>query len=288
MTWKFRFFLIILIPVASFSQSPEEDKVKLKSALDWLDSKLNYIYYDNVGEQWWNNTFYVNENNEVTIKHIVSKRPNTANIKDKTYTIRRFRIQDINPNSLKITDIKETRGRIVKGQMLELRTYSFQEAIHKTINNRRASSTSFLFLSFPESLIDSVSNYAEIVKSKLHEAITASTQIYASDHETDSKTIINILNGSFKSVGGAEWKATKVSQYVLKVEYKDERLEYFGYDPNEKNFYLINISDKGVIEKRFLLGSERQIKISSDNTNETFTFETPNSFVYNGETYFRE
>lgn len=285
---QLRIFVFILFPFISYAQTPGEDEIKLKAAMDWLDNKLNYIYYDNVGEQWWSNTFYANESAEVTIKHIASKRPNTANIKDKTYTIRRFRIQDINPKSLKITQIDESKGRIVKGQMLELRTFGFQDAIHKTINNRRASSTSFLFLSFPETLIDSLSNYAEIVKQKFEKAILASTQIYPVDFESDVMNVLDILTGSFETDEGKSLSTERLNKHVIKFEYEDNRIEYFGYDPTQIHFYHLSINEQGLKQQNFKFTDGNQLKLIDENSQIKVLIQTTNSFQFYGDVYFRQ
>lgn len=284
---RIRFLVLLLIPVLAFAQSPEEDEVKLKSALDWLESKLNYLYYDNSDGRWWTNTFYVNENNEVTIKHIVSDRPNTANIRDKTYTIRRFQIQDINPRSLKITDIEESRGRVVKGQMLELRTYGFQDLIHKSINNRRASSTSFLFLSFPESLIDSLSNYAEVVKSKFEEAILASTQLYAAGDESDIQSVFEVLAGEYKSINGNMWNARSVKDNVLKVDRDNGLIEYLGFDSIVMKFYYLSISSQGMQRQNLDFKESNRLWLSNEDGLEIH-IDTPNSFTFGGVEFFRQ
>lgn len=286
MKLRISYLLLFLSPLISAGQV-EDDKVKLQSALDWLDSKLNYIYYDSKGEQWWTNTFYANGEGEITIKHIVSKRPNTANIKNKTYTVRRFQIEDINPRSLKINQIEESSGRIVKGQMLELRTYGFSESIHKVINNRRASSTSFLFLSFPENLIDSLSNYAEVVKQKLEEAISASTQLYSTNSEDDIATVLSVLEGKFQSEVG-HWTSERVFSNTLKLDRGNQTIEYFGYDPNEKHFYLLTLSQQGLKKQVFRLNSDQQIKLIDPETEQSILIETPNSFNLNGQVYFRQ
>ncbi len=287
MIQRARLLILLIAPLLTFAQSPEEDLVRTKAALDWLESKLNYLYYDNASDRWWKNTFYANEKNEITIKHIVSDRPNTANIRDKTYTIRKFRIEDINPKSLKITDIKESRGRVVKGQMLELRTYGFQDLIHKSINNRRASSTSFLFLSFPETLVDSLSNYAEIVKEKLEEAILASIQIYPKNDDSDIATILKVLSGDHKTEDGKQWKAESVESNILKIDRGNRLIEYFGYDPSAQSFYMISISNGGVKKQNLLFESNDRLKISSKE-GVSIVVDTPNSFIINDEAYFRQ
>ena len=281
------FVLLFLIPIISYGQTPEEDEVIFQSAVDWLDSKLNYIYYDEVGEKWWNNTFYINDKKEVTIKHIASSKPNTANIQNKTYTIRSFRIQDINPQSLKVSKIKETKGRLVKGDMLELRTFGFQDLIHKTINKRRGSSTSFLFLSFPEILNDSLANYAEIVKQKFEEAIMASTRIYPSGDDADRDQIFSILNGSFETAEGQQWKASEAKKNVLKIETGDDPIQYFGFDERKKQFYLLEIGDSGFDYIYFQLNNESILSLSSDST-AIFQFSTLNSFKYKGQEFHRK
>lgn len=281
------FVLFFLIPIISFGQAPDEDEVIFQSAVDWLDSKLNYIYYDEVGEKWWNNTFYINDKKEVTIKHIASSRPNTANIQNKTYTIRSFRIQDINPQSLKVTKIKETKGRLVKGDMLELRTFAFQDLIHKTINKRRGSSTSFLFLSFPEVLNDSLANYAQIVKQKFEEAIIASTRVYPRGDDTDKDQILSILNGSYGTNDGLSWEASEVRKNVLKIESIEETIQYFGFDEAKNQFYLLNISDSGFEYEYFQLNNESTLSLSSDSTT-IFQFNTQNSFKYKDQEFFRK
>lgn len=280
--------LFLAVPIISFSQTSEEDEVRFKAAVDWLDSKLNYIYHDNSSNKWWNNTFYINDKKEVTIKHIASNRVNTANIKDKTYTIRTFQIQEINPKSLKIVDIEESRGRLVKGQMLELRTFSFKEAIHKSINNRRASSTSFLFLSFPETLIDTVSNYAEIVKQKFEEAILASTQLYASHDQSDIKTTMNALTGNFQSDDGKTWITENVQSNVLSLKRENGMIEYFGYDPNDEKFYLISLSDQGAKKQLFELDDGPKLNLSTQEGSEKIYIKTNNSFSIGGKDYFRQ
>ena len=280
------FALFFLIPIISYGQTPEEDEVIFQSAVDWLDSKLNYIYYDEVGEKWWNNTFYINDKKEVTIKHIASSRPNTANIQNKTYTIRSFKIQDIDPQSLKVTKIKETKGRLVKGDMLELRTFGFQDLIHKTINKRRGSSTSFLFLSFPEIMNDSLANYAEIVKQKFEEAILASTRIYPGRDDTDKEKIFSTLNGSYETVDGQQWKSSRVNSNVLRIETAKDTIQYFGFDEDKNQFYLLEITDSGFNYEYFQMNNESSLSLSSDST--TFQFITLNTFKYNSQEFFRK
>ncbi|MEO9871112.1 hypothetical protein [Ekhidna sp.] len=286
MTLRIIIFLVFITPLFCHSQSSSEDDVNFNAAIDWLDSKLNYIYYDEVNAKWWKNTFYVNEKKEVTIKHISSDKPNTANIKDKNYTVRRFNIEDINPRNLTISEIKDSRGRIVKGKMLEIRTFEFQESINKTINNRKGSSTSFLYFSFPEFLNDSLINYAEVVKEKLETAIVASTKIYSKNEEEDISTVLNALSGSFKSEKGDLWETELFQANVLKLERGNEKEEYFGYSPQKKEFYIISIHSGGFDTEIFSFSNGHKIILKGENYN--FSLETRNSFQLGSIKFFRQ
>lgn len=280
-------FFACLFSLDSLGQTPEEDEVKFQSAVDWLDSKLSYLYYDEVGEKWWNNTFYVNDKKEITIKHISSSKPNTANIRSKTYTIRTFKIQDINPKSLKIKEVKETKGRIVKGKMLELRTYGFQDLIHKTINNRPATSTSFLFLSFPTTLTDSISDYAEIAKRKFEQAILSSTQLYPSGSEDDIEIIFDVLTGSFETDNGEVWEAEEIKPNVLKIDRGTNSIEYFGLDEVNQQFYLLDITSDGIKKQSFQMKNSNKLSLEQ-NGETSFQFHTLHSFSYMDTRYFRK
>lgn len=278
---------VYLFASAAIAQSLEEDEIQFRSAIDWLDSKLNYTYYDDASEKWWSNTFYMNNDKEITIKHIASDKPNSANIRNKTYTIRTFQIQDINPRSLKIIDVPKTKGRLVKGKMLELRTYGFQDLIHKTINNRRGSSTSFLFLSFPKILNDSISNYSAIVKQKLEQAILISTKVYPKRDATDIDTIFRVLEGRFKSDDNQVWIGQQVKAGVLKIDQGFNRIEYFGFDQDKQQFYLLEVTSKGLQTQLFDINSESNLTLNYSEEN-VFTFHTLHSFSFKGTRFFRQ
>ena len=278
--------LIYVVASFLFGQNKANDDVIFQSATDWLDNKLNYVYYDEVNGKWWTNTFYINENKYVTIKHISSEKRNTANIRDKVYTIRSFQLEDINPKSLKIKEVEKTQGRIVKGKMLELRTFGFQELIHKTINNRRGSSTSYLFLSFPEVLTDSISDYAEIVRNKLEVAINASTRLYPADGN-DVETIFSILTGGFESDNGKDWIGTLTQENVVKIENEKEKILYIGYDRKREQFYTVEITSEEMKTQYLTLEAKDQyrLKLGEETVMEFYSL---HSFSYRNQDYFRK
>ncbi|MEO1255062.1 MAG: hypothetical protein AAFY41_09280 [Bacteroidota bacterium] len=279
---------VFIIYSSGYAQMSEDDKVTYQAAVDWLDTKLNYVYYDDVSGKWWNNTFYINDEKEVTVKHISSEKPNTANIRSKNYSIRTFKLTDINPYTIKITNEEDSKGRIVKGKTLEIRTFGNVKSIHKKINNRRGSSTSFLFFSFPEFLNDSLANYASIVKSKLYEAIIASTQVYSSSLEENVKTVLKTLNGTFKGEDGSEWKTEQIFPNTLKISNTTNNRSFFGFDSIEGLFYYTNISEKGITTIRYQLVESEKINLKEIGGSSEILIETLNSFNKNGINYFRQ
>ena len=281
--------LISLTATRIFAQSPAEDKVRFNSAVDWLNTKLDYLYYDNNNGNWWNNSFYMNESREVTIKQISSKTPQTAKIKNKNYTIRKFRIEDINPYTIQIKEVDESMGRFVKGQLLEIHTFSDKKNIHKTINNRKATSTSFLHLSFPTSLTDTLVNYPQLVKEKLYEAVISTTMVYASNPDGNKQTIMEIMEGSFqRETDNKAWVSERVFENIFKIE-QENAYAFFGYDTGRDQFYLNRVSSEGVATDFFRLKDGIHLILeSTTDPDYTIFFETKNSFQLNGDWYFRK
>lgn len=282
--------IVLLLPLLSFSQSAEDDEITFHSAVDWLDQKLNYIYYDNVAQKWWLNKFYVNEEKEVTVKNIFTSKPRSANIKEKVYLIRKFKITDINPYQMTITKIATNQGRIVKGKMLELRTFSNKKSVHKTVNARRGSDVSFLQISFPTFMTDSIADYAELVRVKLKEAIIASTKVYASPEVAGNKSkIFQIFDGNFQSEEGLKLSASAKFENVVNVRLQEGTENYFGFNPSSNLFYLTSVSNEGVVTKQYELvpGSILMLQNPMQKT-DVIAFETLNTIRLNGTIFYRE
>lgn len=281
------FIFFTSISTLLFSQSTAEDSVRYNSAIDWLNNKLNYEYYDGESGKWWKNTFYINEKGIVTLKHISSSKRNTANIKDKSYVIRTFRLEDLNPATFKVSTVDKSQGRITKGQMLELRTFGSKKVIGKSINNKKGSSTSYLNLSFPTGLSDSSLNTATLVKEQLTYAIEAKTKIYASKDESDVEKIFLALTGQFENQKGTKWFAKSEMPHVLKVEYQNDDIKYLGYQTNSNGLYFLEISNDGMNKIDLEIKTDSTL-ILSDKNKPFIELLTKNSFRINGEELFRK
>ncbi len=283
-------YLILLIPgFVSIAQTPADNEINYQAAIKWLDRKLNYNYYDPINSNWWINTFYVNENKEITIKNISTNNPRSANIQEKVYTIRKFKLQDINPNNIVITDINENQGRIVKGRLMQLHTFSNQKKIAKTIDGRRASNASFVLISFPESM-NSITDYHELIKENLIKAIESSTKVYHSEDDIESKTqIFNMLPGNFKSDEGQSLSNSVHYANLIALAIEEDADNYFGFQEKTGFYFLLRLSGNGVVIKNYRLITADKITLQNvEDSNDLITIETLNSFRMNGDTYHRE
>lgn len=284
------FLPLLFLPLLSIGQSAEDDEITFRASIDWLDRKLNYIYYDVDAQKWWLNKFYVNEGKEVTIKNIFTDKPRSANIKEKVYLIRKFQIQDINPFRLEISDVHHNQGRIVKGKLLEMHTFGNKRIVHKTVDGRRGSDVSFVQISFPKFLTDSIADYADLVKAKLREAIIASTKVYPTgDFSTDRNRIMDIMVGEFKDEEGNELIIKKEMTNVLTVKGNDSSFSHFGYDPNKDQYYYSTVSSEGIVVNYYnLINNFKLLLQNIDNKGDVIEFETFHSFRFGGKTYYRK
>ncbi len=287
---KYLVTLLTLIPALSFAQSAEDDEITFQAAIDWLDRKLNYIYFDDVAQKWWLNKFYINDKKEVTVKNIFTDKPRSANIKEKVYLIRTFQLEDINPYQMSIVDIETNQGRIAKGKLLELHTFEHKNSIRKTIDGRRASNTSFVQISFPTILTDSIPEYADIVRSKLAEAIIASTKIYkVPGLEENKEKIFEILDGRFQTDGGEKLEATKRFENVVKMNFGDETEDFFGFDNSTNTFFVTTISLGSTRTNTYTLLPGNKLSLqNTEKKSDLIEFETVNSVRINGKVYYRE
>ncbi|MEP5612255.1 MAG: hypothetical protein ABJP45_08395 [Cyclobacteriaceae bacterium] len=283
------YLLIILSPVLSFSQPNEQDELVFRSAVDWLNRKLEYIYHDEVSQKWWLNRFFVNEEKEVTIKNTHTANPRSVSIKEKIFHTRNFKIEDVNPYQISMRKIERNQGRIVKGTLIELKTVENRKNIHHKINDRRGTDVSFVQISLPSFMTDSIPDFAESVRTKLKEAIIAATKVYASSSLIENKNkIFAILEGSYTNDLGDEMQGTKRFDNVVSLGGGTSE-NYFVYTPSDNLFYITSLSSQGVTFKKYrLIQNEKIVLQNIEIEDDLITFETINSFTFNGQLYYRK
>lgn len=281
--------LIVLLPALCYSQPNEQDELVFESAVEWLNRKLNYIYHDGTAQKWWVNSFFVNDQKEVTFKNVYTSNPRSVTIHEKVYHARIFKMSDINPYQISIRDIPKNQGRIVKGKLLELKTVDLEKNIRHTINERTGTPVSFVQISFPTIMIDSISDYAEIVKNKFQEAIIAATKVYATNNFIQNKQrMIKIMTGSFMSEDGMEMESSKRFDNVLSISITDSE-NYLVFNPSDNLFYLTNISNNGVSFETFsMVENEKILLQNTKNPDDIISIETENSFMFRGKLFYKK
>lgn len=284
-----KFFCLSLLfsSFLSWSQPNESDELAFTLASEWLNKKLNYIYHDGAAQKWWVNRFTINDKKEVTIKNILTANPRSASIQEKTFHTRTFKVEDINPYLLNIREIEKNQGRVVKGKLLELKTYGNRKSVHHRINNLRGTDVSFVQISFPSFMLDSISDYAETVQLKFREAIIAATKVYATeDFESNKSKLFEILDGSFESEDGSSLQIVRRFDNVLAI--KEENSDNFLYfNPSNNQFEFTSVTSDGVASSNYQLIDEERITLKNTQSEDTITIETISSFWFAGRLYYR-
>ena len=196
------------------AQTKYEDSLRLESTIDWLEEKLTYNYYNESDEEWWINRFTFNKGSKsVTIKNIAS--PHLEAVTDKTYLQLNFRLNELNPYTIQVSENETNAGRLVKGKTIRIGAYD--KAIKRVKNGRLSNNQSFLYLSIPHFFEDSLQNYTESIAQRLEEAIRLSTRIYNESHQQNMNSIKSMLAGSFTDPSGNNWIINEIFDNTFEI-----------------------------------------------------------------------
>ena len=196
------------------AQTKYEDSLRLESTIDWLEEKLTYNYYNESDEEWWINRFTFNKGSKsVTIKNIAS--PHLEAVTDKTYLQLNFRLNELNPYTIQVSENETNAGRLVKGKTIRIGAYD--KAIKRVKNGRLSNNQSFLYLSIPHFFEDSLQNYTESIAQRLEEAIRLSTRIYNESHQQNMNSIKSMLAGNFTDPSGNNWIINEIFDNTFEI-----------------------------------------------------------------------
>ncbi|MEQ8473382.1 MAG: hypothetical protein RIC35_19450 [Marinoscillum sp.] len=186
--------ILILSSDAIKAQSKAEDQLILNQAIEWLEDKLTYNYFNVEDDEWWINRFTFNDASKtVTIKNIAS--PHLEAVSDKTYLQLNFRLEDLNPYTIQVQQSLKNNGRLVKGKTI--RVGAFDKSISRSKNGTLSTNQSFIYFSIPEFFEDSVENYTQNIVDKITSAVLLSTKIYAGSDEENIKSLYQVIDGRF-------------------------------------------------------------------------------------------
>ena len=199
---------------AIHAQSTYEDSTKLESTIQWLEDRLTYNYYNESDDEWWINRFTFNDESEtITIKNIAS--PHLESVSDKTYLQLNFRLEELNPFTIQIQKNNSNAGRLVKGKVIRVGAYD--KSIKRVKNGRLSTNQSFIYISIPAFLEDSLENYSQNIALKLEDAIKLSTKIYNKGTPENNKVLKEMLFGQFTDESGSKWSIQKVFENTYEI-----------------------------------------------------------------------
>lgn len=249
-----KFFAITAISVIPFTtpaQIREIDSAILVSYFEFLDQKLSYSYYNPELKNWWINKFdYKFDERRIIIKNTASKDPRI--ILGKKYIEKSFRLDDMNPFTIDKVHLDHVEGRMVVGEEIILYTVKHKPLISKKTNGVSGSSQSFLHISIPTHIEDSIHVTDSIIQI-FKEIINYATTIHnLKDKEANKRLIFETLSGNFEyknNLGDVKRFMNNQSESeIIYEDYQDrQKLSsvIFGYDIKNNKYY-----EKKIIENK--------------------------------------
>jgi len=261
----------------AFAQLEPIDSIAYKFKIQELQRKLTFTYYSPDDGKWWINRFTYNESTKrVSLKNIKAKNPNSINSKE--YKERLFSFSDLNPFSIALESVKESQGRMVKGKSISIKTYDRKPSVANTLNGNAGTPATFLLISIPSYLDDSMKSYSDSVFTLLKQ-ITFKAACFSelNPDQGTSKTYEALLGNHVfgnDSVGWANRKTVALSPSILQyIESNDSQFVATGYfilDHGAKLLKEIRIeNDLSVIENDFQITVNHNKIIGSDISKKT-------------------
>ena len=226
-----RFFVLtffIIRVVMSSAQTLEQDSTSLAITMDWLERKLNYNYYDATNEQWWVNVIQENENGAYTIKNISAKHP--KHVTEKVYYQRSFFMWDLNPKTVSVSEVPKDMGRFIKGKLVRLEGFKGENQISTTKDGIKGSNVSYLHISIPGFLEDSLQDYSQLMKERLSTALYLNARVFNSkDVKKNEATVFQTLRGNYINEDSTSYlNFDSVADGLVRFQRSGEKTASFG------------------------------------------------------------
>lgn len=253
---KLPFIFLLALAFDVYSQTAEQDSSSFDATMQWLERKLTYNYYDATNGQWWVNVIQKKDNGAFTIKNIAAKHPDR--ITGKIYYQRTFFLWDLDPNKITVSDIPKDMGRFVKGKLIRLEGFKDENKIATKKDGRVGSKVSYLHISIPTYLEDSLQDYSIKVKEKLTDALYLNARLFnANDEEKNLIAAFNTLSGNYISEDSTSYLDFDVlAQRLIRFKVrKDSQIKVgtIGYDEEKKTVFYFQASATGHLIKQFTL-----------------------------------
>lgn len=232
----------------SKAQTVEQDSSDFGATMDWLERKLTYNYFDPTNQQWWVNVIQKKENGAYTIKNIAAKHP--EHVTEKIYHQRTFFMWDLNPKTVSVSEVPKDLGRFIKGKLVRLEGFKGENKILNTKDGRRGSSVSYIHISIPEFLEDSLQGYSLQVKEKLATALYLNARVFNTGNEEENRAIVfQTLQGKYISEDSTSYlDFDLIDQGLITFNVRGGQkpdVGTFGYDSEKKIFFYFKATSGG-------------------------------------------
>jgi hypothetical protein len=245
-----RIYLYVFLLAFGFSctaQSAEVDSVTTESAFKWVERKLTFNYFDPTNQNWWVNRLHKNDDGSVTLINIAADHPDK--VLEKVYHLRRFFLYDINPNAITVMDNPSDQGRFVKGRILRLQGFGDENKIATKKDGRVGSDVSFIHISVPSFLEDSLQNYAFELRDKIKLLLTLDARfVNAGNPEKNKANALSAWRGNYVSSDSTQYLSLEVvNAGQIRFEWKGQessQFGQFGYDEAKQAFFFFRASNR--------------------------------------------
>ncbi len=224
------------------AQTIEEDSAAYRAALDWVERKLTFNYYDNTNQHFWVNRFHLNDNGSITTKNIASENPNK--VVERNFHNRTFFLHDLNPRTISVIDIPSDQGRFVKGKIVRVEGFQGEKKVSTSHDGVVGSNLNYIHISIPAFLEDSLQNYALEVKKQLSDLAFLNARLAnRGDLNDNLEKTFSVFSGKYISQDSTTTLTfVQVEPRLVRFELRDGEKLFFGmvgYDQKSKTLYLL-------------------------------------------------
>jgi len=279
MLYKVFFPFLFFCALVGQAQTAEQDSVSYDALFKWVERKLTYDYFDPTNQHWWVNRFQPNLNGSIVIKNIAAEHP--KRVLEKVYHLRQFFLYDLNPNTISVIDAPVDQGRFVKGRIVRMEGFGDEKKIATKKDGVVGSDVSFIHISVPAFLEDSLQNYAFELQAKLKQLTYLSARLLnAKDPKKNNEAVFSALRGNYVNQDSTvylsfevtnpghvryEWKAGDQRWYG-QIGYDSEKQVYFFFRASDKGYFLRELTIDDIATDLILKNGQDTITIIGRNT----------------------
>ena len=250
------------------AQSVTEDSVTAESAFRWVERKLTFNYYDPTNQNWWVNRLHRNDDGSVTLINIAAEHPDK--VLEKVYHLRRFFLYDINPNATTVVEIPKDQGRFVKGRIVRLQGFGEETKIATKKDGIVGSNVSFIHISVPAFLEDSLQNYAFELKDRIQQLLTLDARLVKTgDEKKDREAILAAWKGDYVNKDSTQYIHMEVvDPGHIRYEWKTKDghwYGHFGFDASKQTYFFFRSSaEKALFQEYTVAPTSKELLLTSE------------------------